>query len=391
MILWYAQNQHADGAIPASPYDGGSVVLFDYNAYWVEDLYDYVLYTGDLALAQAGLAEPRRADEHLVPGPARPRRAARQQRSARRLRLHPAHGHDRRLLQRGLRPGAALRRPDRRLDRPAGRGRRLDGRGSRRSRRPSGRVLGRLGRGLPGRDDRPGRPPRGRQRLRDPRRARDARAGALGARLPRLATTGSPTGRRSPTTTSGTATPGATRPTMRVYPFIGLLRRPRALPVGPRRLGARADPARVGLHARERAEVDDVGDDRRRAAALRSTPTPPTTTAGRAARRRRSRTTRSACMPATPGFGSYVAEPHPADLRWARGTIPTPHGAISFRWAYTRRRDERDGRRARARQDHPARRRAARLDGRPIPRQRGLYTTVRVAAGSHTLVVATRG
>ena len=37
MILWYAQNQHADGSIPASPYDGGGVTLFDYNAYWVED------------------------------------------------------------------------------------------------------------------------------------------------------------------------------------------------------------------------------------------------------------------------------------------------------------------------------------------------------------------
>ena len=52
MILWYAQNQHADGSIPASPYDGGGLTLFDYNAYWVEDLYDYVLYTGDLSLAQ---------------------------------------------------------------------------------------------------------------------------------------------------------------------------------------------------------------------------------------------------------------------------------------------------------------------------------------------------
>jgi Bacterial alpha-L-rhamnosidase C-terminal domain/Bacterial alpha-L-rhamnosidase 6 hairpin glycosidase domain len=52
MILWYASNQHADGAIPASPFQGGQVVFFDYNAFWVEDLYDYVLYTGDLALAR---------------------------------------------------------------------------------------------------------------------------------------------------------------------------------------------------------------------------------------------------------------------------------------------------------------------------------------------------
>jgi Bacterial alpha-L-rhamnosidase C-terminal domain/Bacterial alpha-L-rhamnosidase 6 hairpin glycosidase domain len=52
MILWYAANQHADGSIPASPFQGGQETLFDYNAYWVEDLYDEVLYTGDLTLAR---------------------------------------------------------------------------------------------------------------------------------------------------------------------------------------------------------------------------------------------------------------------------------------------------------------------------------------------------
>ena len=38
-------------AIPASPIFDGTDVLFDYNAYWVEDLYNYVLYTGDMSLA----------------------------------------------------------------------------------------------------------------------------------------------------------------------------------------------------------------------------------------------------------------------------------------------------------------------------------------------------
>jgi hypothetical protein len=51
MVLWFAENQHADGSIPASPAGNGQV-FFDYNAYWVEDLYDDVLYTGDLALAR---------------------------------------------------------------------------------------------------------------------------------------------------------------------------------------------------------------------------------------------------------------------------------------------------------------------------------------------------
>src|SRR3954470_18257338 len=36
MLLWFAVNQHDDGSIPASPYDYGEPVLFDYNAYWVE-------------------------------------------------------------------------------------------------------------------------------------------------------------------------------------------------------------------------------------------------------------------------------------------------------------------------------------------------------------------
>ncbi|HWB22437.1 MAG TPA: alpha-L-rhamnosidase C-terminal domain-containing protein [Gaiellaceae bacterium] len=52
MILWFAKAQHKDGAIPDSPLFGASKVLFDYNAFWVEDLYNYVLYTGDLALAR---------------------------------------------------------------------------------------------------------------------------------------------------------------------------------------------------------------------------------------------------------------------------------------------------------------------------------------------------
>ncbi len=39
-------------------------------------------------------------------------------------------------------------------------------------------------------------------------------------------------------------------------------------------------------------------------------------------------------MPASPGFATYVAEPHPGDLKWASGTVPTPRGPISFHWAY---------------------------------------------------------
>jgi hypothetical protein len=52
MLAWFASAQHADGSIPSSPIFGGSVVLFDYNAYWLVALHDYVLYSGDLSLAQ---------------------------------------------------------------------------------------------------------------------------------------------------------------------------------------------------------------------------------------------------------------------------------------------------------------------------------------------------
>jgi len=50
-IVWFANAQSADGTIPASPLFGSSLVLFDYEAYWVQCVYDYVLYTGDMSLA----------------------------------------------------------------------------------------------------------------------------------------------------------------------------------------------------------------------------------------------------------------------------------------------------------------------------------------------------
>jgi hypothetical protein len=52
MLEWFARAQHDDGAIPASPIYGASSVLFDYNAYWVEALHNYVLYSGDTGLAR---------------------------------------------------------------------------------------------------------------------------------------------------------------------------------------------------------------------------------------------------------------------------------------------------------------------------------------------------
>ena len=39
--------------------------------------------------------------------------------------------------------------------------------------------------------------------------------------------------------------------------------------------------------------------------------------------------------PATPGFASFSAAPHPSDLAWARGAVPTPHGSIELAWSHS--------------------------------------------------------
>ena len=51
-LAMFAEAQHADGAIPSSPYLNFSTVLIDYPSYWVEASHDYVLHTGDLAYAR---------------------------------------------------------------------------------------------------------------------------------------------------------------------------------------------------------------------------------------------------------------------------------------------------------------------------------------------------
>jgi hypothetical protein len=50
MIAWFASVQNADGSIPDSPIHDHNDVLMDYNAYWIEALYGYTLWTGDLTL-----------------------------------------------------------------------------------------------------------------------------------------------------------------------------------------------------------------------------------------------------------------------------------------------------------------------------------------------------
>ena len=33
-----------------------------------------------------------------------------------------------------------------------------------------------------------------------------------------------------------------------------------------------------------------------------------------------------------PGFKGFRVEPHPADLKWAKGVVPTPRGDVSINW-----------------------------------------------------------
>lgn len=37
-------------------------------------------------------------------------------------------------------------------------------------------------------------------------------------------------------------------------------------------------------------------------------------------------------MPLAPGFARVAVAPHPGDLAWCRGTVPTPHGPVSVAW-----------------------------------------------------------
>jgi hypothetical protein len=104
MLAWFANAQHGDGSIPSSPIFGGSNTLVDYNAYWVQTLYSYVLYSGDVAFAK-----PHAAARRLL-SRAHAERAARQLVRRRRLRVHPPPRHGRRVLQRAVRLRAEARR-----------------------------------------------------------------------------------------------------------------------------------------------------------------------------------------------------------------------------------------------------------------------------------------
>jgi hypothetical protein len=90
MLEWFASAQRPDGSIPSSPFRGKVADLIDYNAYWVEALYQYTLYSGNLAPRQTRLPEPPTSDRRALPPSRRQRRrSTRQLARCRRLRVHP--------------------------------------------------------------------------------------------------------------------------------------------------------------------------------------------------------------------------------------------------------------------------------------------------------------
>jgi hypothetical protein len=36
--------------------------------------------------------------------------------------------------------------------------------------------------------------------------------------------------------------------------------------------------------------------------------------------------------PVAPGFAKFTVAPHPGDLQWAKGDVPTPHGTLHVSW-----------------------------------------------------------
>jgi alpha-L-rhamnosidase len=97
--------------------------------------------------------------------------------------------------------------------------------------------------------------------------------------------------------------------------------------------------------------------------------------------------------PASPGFGEIRVRPHPCDLKWATGSMPTPHGPVSVHWT----RSEHEFRvelsvpkGSRATAELPLLGPAATLevDGRSVPTNESEgYATAKLPSGRHVAVL----
>lgn len=387
MILWYAGAQHADGSIPASPYMNGGLTLFDYNAYWAEDVYDYVLYTGDLALARRVWPNLAKLMDSWYPA----------QLGSGGLLVNNLGALDYAYIRR---TGTTVAYYN------AGYVRAL-----------------RLAAQLATWTGHPGEASAWTARV-APIAAvfnsafwdgtvgayRDATVGPVvhpedGNVFAVLAGLASPVQARSALNYLGGhlwQSYGAAiadndvwdglawgdDADMRVYPFMSYFELIARYQMG-------LDSSAVALVRREWGYMLANGPKSTMWETIGPFGGPPVDTNpsfdhGWSSGAAPALTNYAlGVQPASPGFASYVAQPHPADLRWARGTVPTPHGAISFSWAYGR------GKMT-ARVTAPVGGEVilpavgrARLDGKPVPRAAGTTTAVQVGPGTHTLVVST--
>jgi hypothetical protein len=66
-LFVFAAHQEPDGLVPSIPGERGRHHLADYTAYWIEDVHDYVLYSGDVAAARTLLPNVARALDGWYP------------------------------------------------------------------------------------------------------------------------------------------------------------------------------------------------------------------------------------------------------------------------------------------------------------------------------------
>ncbi len=386
MIAWYAANQHSDGSIPASPSFGGILDLFDYNAYWVDDLYDYVLYTGDLSLARQVWPNLVELMDDWYPA---------------------QMGGSRLLVNSGgdLDYGSIPRRGQTVAYYNAGYARALDLAASIATwlgqRTAASAWLERI----------------------DPLAAAfspafwDPSVGAFKdttdgpvvhpedgnafAVLEGLATRAQarsalaylmshewqPYGAAIADNNTWDGFPWGDNASMRVYPFISYFEVIARFETG-------LDSSALALIRREWGYMLANGPKSTMWETIGPYGSPPVDSVpswdhGWSSGAAPALTNYAlGVTPTAPGFGSYLARPHPGDLKWARGAVPTPHGPIRFSWAYGK--GTLTGRVVApvpGTLTLPAVGPAT-LDGKPIGKQKG-STTVHVAAGTHRLVVKT--
>jgi hypothetical protein len=384
MIVWYAQNQHSDGSIPASPYKGGFLTLFDYNAYWVFDIYDYVLYTGDLSLANEVWPSLLALMNTWYPAQMGPNGLLVNSLGANDYAYIPRTGTTVAYYNAGyvmaLRYAAQIASW---IGQPSA------------AAAWKARITPVAAAFVPA--------------FWDPsvRALKDTTTGAVvhpedgnvfaalaGLLSPQQAVSAldylgghewAPYGATIADNDDWDGYPWGFQADERVYPFIGYFDVVARFEYG-------LDPSAIALIQREWGYMLSNGPKDTMWETIGPNGGPPVDSTpsydhGWSSGAAPALTNYAlGVQPATPGFGSFVAQPHPAALKWARGTVPTPHGTIAFKWYRAP-----HGFSATVSSPVPGKLilpdwGVAKLDGKKLPEQWGV-TIVRVPKGTNTVVI----